>query len=206
MEKIYDRDVTERWLAKAGLAEQFDTTELDFFLIRYESGEFLSRQEQAIENFQFLVSGDAALYYLDGEGERRNVSVLEGAGLLGDMEFVLGSRPYFYAEAVTPVTVLALPMEVNRARLERDCRFLMYLLRQASQIKILTARNQVVLPGLRERLLYHLGCECPHQTMSGMDRTAAKLRCSRRQLQRVVKELAEQGRIVKRGRGCYQLV
>lgn len=205
MEKIYEKQLTEHWLEKSGLTEQFDTEGLDFFLIRYEQGEFLSEQGQPIEQFQFVVSGDVVLYYLDEDGERRNVGIMSRNGLLGDMEFVVGSVPVFYSEAVTPVTVIALAMEKNRARLERDCRFLMHLLRQASQVKMLTARNQIVLPGLKERLLYHLRYECPHQTMKGMDRTAAQLRCSRRQLQRVVKALEGQGRLVKRERGCYQL-
>ena len=66
-------------------------------------------------------------------------------------------------------------------------------------------RNQVVLSGLKERFFYHLKYECPNQMTAGMDRTAAKLSCSRRQLQRVVKELLEQGVLEKRGRGAYQL-
>lgn len=205
MEKCYEKRQADYWLKKTGLADQFDTKGLDFFIIQYQKGEFLSRQEQPIECFQFIISGDVALYYLDENGERRNVVLMEGRGLLGDMEFVVGALPAFFSEAVTPVTVLALPMEKNRRRLEGDCRFLMYLLRQASQIKILTARNQVVLSGLKERFFYHLKYECPNQMTAGMDRTAAKLSCSRRQLQRVVKELLEQGVLEKRGRGAYQL-
>lgn len=96
-------------------------------------------------------------------------------------------------------------MEANRAKLEKDCEFLMYLLRNASQIKVLSTRNQVVLPHLEERLLYHLAYECPHQTITGMESSAAKLHCSRRQLQRVVKKLEAQGILVKLKKGCYRL-
>lgn len=73
-------------------------------------------------------------------------------------------------------------------------------------MKVFTARNSVVLPRLEERLLYHLKNECLHRTIIGMDDTAARLRCSRRQLQRVVKKLEEQGRLKKLRKGCYRLL
>lgn len=205
MEKIYEKSVVDKWLKKSHLSEYFDTAKLNFFVIWYQRGEFLSKPEEPISYFQFVVKGSAALYYLDESGTRRNVIVMDNEGILGDMEFVLGNTPIFYIEAVTPVTVIALSMEESRSQLERDCRFLMYLLRQASQIKIFTSRNAVVLPRLEERLLYHLKNECPRQTMIGMENTAVKLQCSRRQLQRVVKKLEDEGRLKRQRRGCYQL-
>ncbi len=205
MEKIYDKSVIETCLNRSRLSWQFDTAGLDFMVFRYQKGEFLARPQQQPTHFQFLVTGSVALYFLEENGSRRNVAVMDGLGLLGDMEFALGNMPLFYAESLTPSTVLALPMEENRAGLEKNCTFLLYLLRQASQIKIFTARNCVVLPRLEERLLYHLENECPRQTLIGMENTAVKLRCSRRQLQRVVKKLEAQGWLIKLGKGCYQL-
>lgn len=205
MEKVYKKEITDMWLKKSCLAEYFDTAGLGFFVIRYQPGELLLEAEQSVTHFQFIVKGSAVLYYLDEDGARRNVVVVDNEGILGDMEFVTGSTPIFYTEAITPVVVLALPMEENRNRLEKDCGFLMYLLRQASMVKVFTSRNVVEMPKLEERLLYHLKNECPHGTMTGMENTAVKLRCSRRQLQRVVKKLEEQGRLKKQSRGCYKL-
>ncbi len=205
MEKIYNKKLIDKWVERSRLSESFHAERYDFFVIRYQQGEFLSKQDQAIINFQFVVRGSAVLYYLDEDGARRNVTMMENQGVLGDMEFVLGHTPIFYTEAVTPVTVLALPMEENRDRLEKDCEFLMYLLHQAARIKVFTSRSAVVLPKLEERLLYYLENDCPRQTMIGMENTAVKLQCSRRQLQRVVRKLEEQKRLVKRGRGSYQL-
>ena len=205
MKKIYDADITREALKESGLSGQFDTKGLNFFVIHYQQGEFLSTPEQPITCFQFLIRGSAVLYYLDENGARRNVVVLEHTGLLGDMEFALGNIPIFYIEAVSSVTALALPMEQNREKLEKDCKFLLYLLRNASRIKISTARNQVILPHLEERLLYYLENECIHQTLIGMESTAAKLQCSRRQLQRVVKKLEGQGILVKLQKGRYRL-
>lgn len=206
MEKIYDKSTIDRWLKKSYLPECFDTEGLAFFVMQYQPGEFLSKPGVPIVSFQFVVKGSAVLYYLDEDGTRRNVTVMENKGVLGDMEFVIGNTPVFFTEAMTPVTVIALPMEENRSRLEKDCRFLMYLLRQASMVKVFTSRNVVELPKLEERLIYYLKNECPHQTMIGMENTAVKLQCSRRQLQRVVKRLKEQGMVKKQGRGCYRLL
>lgn len=205
MKKICEKAVVEEALRKSRLSEQFSIEEFNFFVIQYQPRELLSAPERPAAYFQFLVKGSVELYYLDENGNRRNIMVAEGEGLLGDMEFVLGNLPVFYAEAVTMVTVLALPIEENRDKLEKDCNFLMYLLRHVCQIKIVSTRNRVVLPLLEERLLYHMREECAHQIITGMDSTAAKLQCSRRQLQRVVKKLEEQGVLVKRGKGQYQL-
>lgn len=205
MKKVYEKAVIEDYLKKSGLQGQFHVEGLNFFGISYQAGELISTPEYPVAYFQFLVKGSVTLYYLEEDGSRRNVIVMEGEGLLGDMEFALGNAPMFYAEAVTAATVLALPLEENRAKLEKDCDFLMYLLRNACRIKVLSARNRVVLPRLEERLLYYMETECAHQAFTGMDGTAAKLQCSRRQLQRVVKKLEEQGVLVKRGKGRYQL-
>ncbi|MCM1136515.1 MAG: Crp/Fnr family transcriptional regulator [Clostridium sp.] len=206
MEKLYDRATVEKYLEKKRLREHFETENLNFFVIEYQPGEFLSRPEQPITYFQFMVKGSASLYYLDEGGARRNVTVMENDGILGDMEFVLSNIPIFYIEALSPIITLALPMEKNRPRLEKDCKFLMYLLEQASRIKVFTARNAVVMPRLEERLVYYLKNDCPRGTMIGMEAAAAKLQCSRRQLQRVVKKLEAQGRLAKQGRGCYRLI
>lgn len=206
IKKVYDKDIVEDSIRKAKLSDKFRTEGLDFFVILYQRGEFLSTPDSQMPYFQFLVRGSVALYYLDENGDRRNVALMDGEGLLGDMEFALGNRPIFYIEAVTPVVVAALPMEKNRDRLEKDSDFLMYLLRNASRMKVFTARNSVVLPRLEELLLYHLKNECLHRTIIGMDDTAARLRCSRRQLQRVVKKLEEQGRLKKLRKGCYRLL
>lgn len=205
MEKIYDKAMAADCLLKIRLSEQFETEKFDFIVMKYQQGEFLSQPGQPIKYFQFMVKGSASLYYLDENGARRNVAVMDGEGVLGDMEFVTGGMPFFYTEALTPVTVLALHMEKNRERLTKDCRFLMYLLEQASRVKMFSACNAVVLPLLEERLIYHLTNNCPRQTLIGMETTAARLQCSRRQLQRVVKKLEEQGKLTKLGRGRYQL-
>lgn len=71
-----------------------------------------------------MVKGNASLYYLDENGSRRNVTVIDGEGLLGDMEFVTGGMPVFYTEALTPITVLALPMEKTERGWNRTADFL----------------------------------------------------------------------------------
>lgn len=205
MKKIYEKSLVEKYLKTSHLSGQFCTEKLGFFLIEYRRGEFLSRPGQDIAYFLFPVRGSVVLYYLDENGARRTMAVMNNTGLLGDMEFALNTIPHFYAEAVTPVTALALSMEKNRAILEKDCRFLMYLLRCNSRNKMSVARNTIVLSRLDDRLLYYLKNDCPDQMMIGMEHTATRLQCSRRQLQRVVKKLHEQGRLIKVGKGCYQL-
>lgn len=88
MEKVYEKEITDIWLKKSCLAEYFDTAGLGFFVIRYQPGELLLEAEQSVTHFQFIVKGSAVLYYLDEDGARRNVVVVDNEGILGDMEFV----------------------------------------------------------------------------------------------------------------------
>ena len=48
--------------------------------------------------------------------------------------------------------------------------------------------------------------ECEGHVLEGIEHATLRLRCSRRQLQRVIKDLCDQGLVVKVGKGKYQLV
>lgn len=84
IKKIYGKSVVEDSIRKAELSDKFRTEGLDFFVILYQRGEFLSTPDSRMLYFQFLVRGSAALYYLDENGDRRNVALMDGEGLLGE--------------------------------------------------------------------------------------------------------------------------
>ena len=78
IKKVYDKDIVEDSIRKAKLSDKFRTEGLDFFVILYQRGEFLSTPDSQMPYFQFLVRGSVALYYLDENGDRRNVALMDG--------------------------------------------------------------------------------------------------------------------------------
>lgn len=69
----------------------------------------------------------------------------------------------------------------------------------------LSSRTSTTAQSLEERLLFYL-----QQPQSGgeilhLENLLLHLHCSRRQLQRVLKKLCEEGQLKKIGRGCYRL-
>lgn len=58
---------------------------------------------------------------------------------------------------------------------------------------------------VEQRVLLYLKNISPSNKLEGIDASALKLRCSRRQLQRVLTKLCQSGQIEKTGKGKYKL-
>ena len=70
---------------------------------------------------------------------------------------------------------------------------------------MLYSSSQSNFSTLEESFLSYLSERCPDQTFSGAEKMAMQLHCSRRQLQRVLKKLLEEGQLVKLSKGSYRL-
>lgn len=86
-----------------------------------------------------------------------------------------------------------------------DNRFLRYLLNSVTEKLMLYSSSQSNFSTLEESFLSYLSERCPDQTFSGVEKMAMQLHCSRRQLQRVLKKLLEEGQLVKLSKGSYRL-
>lgn len=86
-------------------------------------------------------------------------------------------------------------------------KFLQFLVKHMSRtIYIATNNMEVSSEDIQSRLLRYIKNECKDGTFSGMEETAKRLRCSRRQLQRVVTQLMEEGTLKKVGWGTYSRI
>ena len=65
--------------------------------------------------------------------------------------------------------------------------------------------SQLHPESLQERLTAILENECSNQSFKGVEEMANRLRCSRRQLQRVLKDLCLSQVLEKTGKGEYRL-
>ena len=63
-----------------------------------------------------------------------------------------------------------------------------------------------VVATIEERLLLYMRNECPFYELKGIEAATMQLRCSRRQLQRILKKLCMEKKIEKTGKGRYRLI
>lgn len=206
MRRISDQKQIDAWLEASGVGEWFDTPDLVFQAFAYEKGEYLTSPQRRLDWLLFLVEGSVRIYGIHESGSLLPVDRLSPVVLLGDLEFVEGGHSSFYAEASTPAACLALPVPVYRDQLNRDIRFLHALLKAYSaKIRIFSAMD-ITAATIEERVLLYMETACPGRELQGIENTVLQLRCSRRQLQRVLRKLSEEGRVRKTGKGRYQLV
>ena len=94
----------------------------------------------------------------------------------------------------------------NRKNLDSDVLFLRTLLRSLSD----KFRKITAIEGdagnIEERLLNYMRNITPHGELKGIEDALYSLRCSRRQLQRILKKLTDENKIEKIGKGHYRLI
>ena len=64
--------------------------------------------------------------------------------------------------------------------------------------------NQFVYQSIEERFLYYLKYYC-YGSLKSIEEATNYLHCSRRQLQRILKKLCDEGKMIKEGKGKYKI-
>ena len=161
-------------------------------LLQFEKEELLNHPLRPLEQFLIVAEGSVAIYDLSEDGGIRYVSRTGTGTLLGDVEFC-------------GAYILHGVLERNEVeRLEDDPVFLRFALRQMAQ-KLTMSTMDVTMQTLEEKLLLYLDKMQPDHTIHSVNETVITMHCSRRQLQRVLKTLCEDGRLEKTGKGQYRL-
>lgn len=206
MKTIRDKKLLAYWLEKSGTADCFSTPGLSFSLRRYEKGESVTVPGKRLEELLFVVEGTVRIYGIRSNGSISPVNQQSAPLLLGDLEFSKGGEPPFFTDAVTPLTCLALPVRQYEKQLRQDVPFLQMLLRSYGEKLRLFAFVDVPAETIEERVLLYLRHVCPSHELRGIEAAVLQLRCSRRQLQRVLAKLCASGEVEKLGKGRYRLV
>lgn len=203
MREIVDRDRLEHFFGEQ--QSHFRQRPPVLKLMGFEKGEILNDPLQPLNRFYIIVRGSVSIYNLTEDGSIRYISKAARGTLLGDMEFSGAGNQSFYIEAAETLLCLAMPFRENRSVLENDPVFLRYVLGQLagklSMSAVMTASAQT----LEEKVLFFLGKVQADHTIASVSQTLQPLHCSRRQLQRVLKKLCDEGLVVKTGRGSYRL-
>lgn len=204
MKHIRDEELIDRFVERHQLQLLFDTKDLTFECLQYQKGEVLCSPLNTIGHLLFLVNGSVQIYALDPDGCKMPVASITAATgqMFGDMEFSCGKPTAFFVEAAEETLCLALSICDYREQLHQDVRFLHFLLRSVSDKFDLCLHTELACTTLEEKILRHLET-LPEHTIQSVEETALHLKCSRRQLQRVLKKLCEDDVIQKVSRGHY---
>lgn len=205
METVKDQKQLERYMEQYRIREMFDTDSLDFQLVHYRKGERMASADVMINDLLFLAEGTVKVYGIREDAGIIPVNEEEPLQIYGDMEFATGHPGMFFVEAVNDVYCIALPFRENEEVLRKDARFLNTLLshlgEKVENISILETCSTT----LEERVLYYLKETAQDHMIHSVSSAMSSLRCSRRQLQRVLHDLCASGTIVKVKKGCYLL-
>ena len=74
MERIYDKKRITACIAKSKYHTVLDSLDIDFYLIKYEKGEFVSSPFQNEYLFQIVEQGSINIYFIRDDGTRYSLS------------------------------------------------------------------------------------------------------------------------------------
>lgn len=186
----------------------FDTPNLPFQAFSYQKGEILSSPLNPLEHLLILVQGSVRIYLLQDDGWSQVIVPETGAGpcgkLFGDLEFACGTVTPFFSEAMEETVCIALSLTECGEQLHRDVTFLHHVMRSMADKLEYTTSTGIGSTTLEDRLTA-LFRAVPDGILEDVEVCAQRLHCSRRQLQRVLKKLCEEGQVERTGRGQYRL-
>lgn len=194
------------YVKRYGISRFFDTRDLPFFLIRYEKGETIVHPTEHTRYLQFVVEGTVAIYSIRRDGSQFPIASSDDFMMLGDVEFVNQSLPALFAEAKSDTAAVALSLDENKPALDRDLAFLHYTLRSLVKKIELSTMNEAEFISLEDKLLHYIQYCCHDGLLVHIGKASENLHCSRRQLQRVLRKLTEQGILEKTSKGVYRLL
>lgn len=206
MKRIYDPTVLSELCQAAHLDTILNSDGIEFFGFEYEKGEYLCHPCEEEEYLQIVVSGAISIYHIRDDGTKYSLAQGSGLFLLGDLEFYQPSPSLFFAEAMTDTVSIAISLKQYREQLKNDTRFLNFLVGVLSQKLFTVARSDAVNVSLTDRVMNHLKYHCENGILCGLEKNAFQLRCSSRQLLRVMTNLERQGIVQKCGKGKYALI
>lgn len=205
MREIRDEALLEHYIRTYHIRSFFDTPDLPFRLYEYQRGEMINVVHPMEESMKFVVEGVFDHYKVQEDGTAFLIAHCDGFGFLGDLAFCGRQSPDRYQEVIETVRAVELPLEPMRRVLENDNRFLRFLLDTMAQRMTMSMHRRSDVPNAEWALIAYLRWRCPNRTITSVGEAAFHMNYSRRQLQRVLKDLTDRGVIEKLGKGRYRL-
>ncbi len=201
MLKLNDQELLEERCNKYNVSNYFsDWTKIEKVLVRYEKGELICSPGIELRNLIFLVNGKMKIYYLGESGEEFFLSFVSDFVFLGDVEYVLKTSTESLAEAVTDVECILLPLSRNLNILDQDIKFQKFINKSLADkfIQFSFGTFNKELYSLEIRFASYILFKLVNQyEIKNINIISKQLRCSYRQLLRVLGKFCEIGCLEK---------
>ena len=202
---VRDEQLLEKICRDLEIDTIIDREKIQPVLLSFGKGELLSGPHIRQQYILFLTSGIVQIYGIGLDGRKIPVNLAGKGSIIGDVEFCNSRNSNLFSEVVKEVLSLGIPIREYRRILENDARFLRFLLSSVSAKVYLTSVSESPAVSVEEKLLHYMREECDDHILEGIEHAAVRMQCSRRQLQRVLRGLCENGEIEKTGKGRYRL-
>ena len=202
---VRDEQLLEKTCRELEIDTIIDREKVQPVLLSFGKGELLSGPHIRQQYILFLTSGIVQIYGIGQDGRKIPVNLARKGSIIGDVEFCNSRNSNLFSEVVKEVHCLGISIREYRGILENDARFLRFLLSSVSAKVYLTSVSESPAVSVEEKLLHYMREECDDHILEGIEHAAVRMQCSRRQLQRVLRGLCENGEIEKTGKGRYRL-
>lgn len=175
------------------------------YLISYKIGDYAITPDSQEKLLQIVVSGAMSIYYVRDDGTQFSLAVLEKDAILGESHLFDLESQDIYAQAIEPLTCLAIDINQSRDVLLNSAEFLR-VIAKVQAIKLHAIATQDASSGsLRDRVLSYMRYKCQNGQLKGLEKAAFHLHCSSRQLQRILNDYERVGIVKKVFKGTYDL-
>jgi CRP-like cAMP-binding protein len=195
----------QRVLEQYDVLSHFTKKNQPFFLAFFEKGEEINRRLSPSENLLFMVKGTAMIYGVREDGSYTAITDVDAPSVFGDMEFSHPRSHTYQIRLETDAVFAVLPLKDTKEDLCKDPQLLGYLLDSLALKMDMITSTMKEPADLKGRILWLMAYHW-NGKLQGTGKAAALLNCSRRQLQRLLVELCQEGAIEKTGRGRYSLL
>lgn len=199
MKKTYSSSKIEEALNTCIYADTLRSSQLPLFLIEYEAGESVSNYNY----FQVVISGNLSISFIRDDGSAYSLSNGSENYIFGEMDLFVVSGGNIIAEAASSLLTIAIDTTLYKDKLLNNVA-LLQLIAATLANKISAIANTNAAPSsLSERVLNYMKFKCDNHILSGIEKTAFRLHCSPRQLQRILNQFEKNAIVTKIGKGRY---
>ena len=205
MRKIYDKSRILNAMSESCHKDLLESLTLDLFLIEYEAGELIAAPWLDNFFFQLVLSGELSIYFIRDDGSTYSLADGRKNYVLGEMDLFHIKNSNIYAEATERLTTIAFITKDHEEELYQNSRFMYFVGKMMAQKTETLCASEAASSTLRERVLSYMKYKCENKQLKGIEKTAFRLHCSSRQLQRILNDYEKNGLVVKIEKGTYRL-
>ncbi len=201
MKISYNKTKINMYLKQYNLKDYLQDYEL--ILYSFDASEKLNEKLNPKQFLLFLVKGDVALKSVRQDGSLLQTTTAKAFTCFGEMELANSDAKQNIIETITECEMIGIDIEKYRLKIENDPKLLKLLLKSVVQKISLISDLLFETTDVQSRVLFYLENESKNHEIHGVEQLSQHLNCSRRQLQRVLKNMVNEGMIVKKKKGVY---